>query len=260
MTKIRKLLCKLNNIDLPPLLSLLNFDPLLHLLQSVSPLQMPERVGGCRLRRPLVRPRRDAVGLQDGAGRGHQAVPRAKAGRQRGGGSRRSAGRRSGHGSRRRRVVRQREGGGGWRSGWKGALFVRFQRGGAHVALQGDAAGVLVEAAELLCVTVDGLQQNFVDNCFCGLRVDSLHLLVIHVVRLRNSLLQQRGDFVNRSVEKETRGQIIVNNSMGLYKNTHSSNVQILMVFIVWDNVWKSSRGMNTYSKAPLMIKKIWLI
>lgn len=94
------------------------------------------------------------------------------------------------------------------------------------MALQGDAAFVLVKAAELLCVTVDGLQQNFVDNCFCGLRVYSLHLLVIHVVRLRDSLLQQRGDFVNGSVEKETRSQIILNSSMKLYKNTHTSKVR----------------------------------
>lgn len=73
--------------DLPFVLSLLHLDPLLHLLQSTSPLHLLVCVSRGRRRGPLVRPCCDPVGLQDGAGRGDEAVPRANAGGQRGGGS-----------------------------------------------------------------------------------------------------------------------------------------------------------------------------
>lgn len=71
--------------DLPFELSLLHFDPLLNLLQSTSPLHLLVCV--CRGLKwdPLVRPCCNAIRLQDGAGCGDEAIPRANAGGKCGG-------------------------------------------------------------------------------------------------------------------------------------------------------------------------------
>lgn len=52
-----------------------------------------------------------------------------------------------------------------------------------------------MKTATLLSVTVYGLQENLVDYWSCDLRVWSLglHLVVVYVVRLWNSLLLRHG-------------------------------------------------------------------
>lgn len=175
------------------MLRLLHFDPLLHLLQCVSPVPLLGSVaGGSRRRPPLVRPRRDPVGLEDGAGRGHQAVPRADAGGQRGGGSR--------HGRRGRRVVELREGG-GHVVGGEGRVRVHLQDCGARGVLH--CGGILVEAAALAGGVVPGLQEDLVDPGSRG--VGARGLVVVAVVHLRDGLLleQVKGlELVRRSVER----------------------------------------------------------
>lgn len=68
--------------DLPFVLSLLYFDPLLHLLKGTSPLSVLLCVISRWLWGPLIRPCCDAVGFQYGAGCGNQAISCANAGGQ----------------------------------------------------------------------------------------------------------------------------------------------------------------------------------
>lgn len=178
--------------DEPFVLGLVNFHPLLHLVQRTSPVHLIVRLSRGGPRRPLVRPRRDAVGLQDGAGRGDQAVPRANTGGQHGGGARRRPGWNPGHGRRSGDVVQLWESG-GCRVGGEGGVRVHFKRGGADGVLQHGGGGrVFVAAAALLGVAVDRLQEDLVDEVSAALRVRSLgvgevvclpHGLLLHHVK-----------------------------------------------------------------------------
>lgn len=183
------------------MLSLLNFDPLLHLLQSTPPLRMLVCAQYWWVWCSLVRPCCDAIWLQDGAGRGDEAIPSANTGGQGGGGPWRSSGRRSGHRSWGRHVWLRD--GSDWRVGWKGRVRVHFKKCASYGLLQHDAARrVFVKAAELLRLSMNGLQENLVDSWFCSLRVWSLGLVVVYVVCLWNSLLQQLLYLVRRSVKR----------------------------------------------------------
>lgn len=71
-------------------------------------------------------------------------------------------------------------------------MRVHFQGCTPHGVLQhGGGRRVFVEAAGFVCVTVYGLQENLVHDGSCGLRVQGLGLVVVHVVRLRDSMLRQ---------------------------------------------------------------------
>ena len=64
-------------------------------------------------------------------------------------------------------------------------MRVRFQSGASYGVLQhGCSRRFFVEAAALLRFTVYGFQENLVDDGSCAVRVRSLGLVVVDVVRL----------------------------------------------------------------------------
>lgn len=239
------------------MLSLLNFDPLLHLLQSTPPLQMLVCVQYCWVWCSLVRPCCDAIWLQDRAGRGDEAVPSANTGGQGGGGPWWSPGRHSGHRSWGRHVWRWE--GSDWRVGWKGRVRVHFKKCASHGLLQHDGARrVLVKAAEFLWVSMYGLQENLVDNWFCSLRVWSLDLVVVYVVCLWNGLLQQLLYLVRRSV-KRRKAKMNVSYVTILAAFCHRSYQKVLLHVVKTINAFAHLNIMFRKSNS-LVLSFVWIM